>query len=847
MFKSWKVLPVALFIVAGNFFAGAQKTPQKNWSSSRIQFELEKMRHLGRVLYIAAHPDDENVELISYLVNVKGFETAYMSLTRGDGGQDLLGPQVREKLGVIRTQELLMARSVDGGQQFFSRANDFGFSKTAAETFHIWDRDEVLSDIVWTIRKFKPDVIITRFSPTYTKTHGHHQASAILAEEAFNDAADSLKYLDQLKYVRPWQAQGIFWNTSYWFFRDKAFDTTGLYHSNVGVYIPLLGKSVNELAAESESMHKSQGNGSSPDREDRTEYFTYMEGRKPEGRDIFTDVYDSWNRIKGCDEVPQLLEDIINKFDPENPAASLPRLNGLYKVLWQYRGNYLVADKMKELQEIILQCAGVYVEALSDKEFIAVGDSLKITLNAATQNDNANVYLSSAALMVNGKNVGILKRFIPPPPKSVKDKGKEEVYMHKYETIHSVCLIPDTTTISGPYWLESDPDVGMYKVPDQLLRGLPQNPTQLVVHVKYTDGLEEDIPVFFKDVDPVKGEIYSLTRIVPPAVANPKDELLVFNNSQPKELSVAIKSFGKGKATIKLNAPKNWTINPTSSDIIMAGDGAEQVLKFMVTPPANPASDDINIEIDANGHTYNRSAEVINFDHIPKQLLLPKSQVHVERMNIVTTPKTIGYIEGAGDDMPAMLKQLGYKVEIIPPEQLATIDLSKYNVIISGIRAYNTVNELKYANDRLMDYVKNGGNYIVQYNKNFDLVTDKIGPYMLHPSNTRTTEEDSKVVFLAKDNAILNTPNKITDADFDGWVQERGLYYPDKWDTTQYTPVLEMCDSGEKPVDGSLLTTTYGKGHFTYTGISFFRQLPAGIPGAFRLFVNIIELNSSEK
>jgi len=849
MRNSLKLLPVTFFIVTGIFFAGAQKAPQKNWNSARILHEIEKLRHVGRVLYIAAHPDDENVELISYLVNVKGFETAYMSLTRGDGGQDLLGPQVREKLGIIRTQELLMARSVDGGEQFFSRANDFGFSKTANETFNIWNRDAVLSDIVWTIRKFKPDIIITRFSPTYAKTHGHHQASSILAEEAFTAAADSSKFPEQHNYVQPWQAQGIFWNTSYWFFRDKAFDTAGLYHNEVGVYIPLLGKSVNELAAESESMHKSQGNGSSPDREDRLEYFTYMQGRKPEGRDIFTDVYDSWNRVKGGDEIPPLIEDIISKFDPENPAASLPRLNGLYSILWKHKDDYIVAQKMKDLQEIILQCAGIYTEALSAKEFVAVGDSMKLTLNVATQTDNAGVYLSNAYLMVDGKKVCTLKRYVPPPPKPHADRYKPEAadQVHKYETIQTNCFIPDSVNISGPYWLEQDPEVGMYEVKDQLLRGLPQNPTQVEVHVRYTDGIEMDIPVFYKDVDPVKGEQYSLVRIVPPAVANPQEKLLVFNDGQPKDLDVTVKSFAKGNAKIKLNAPAGWTITPGYEDVALLGDGTEQTLKFSVTPSSKTSSTDVTIEIEANGHTYNRSAEVIAYDHIPKQLLLPKSNVHVERINIITTNKTIGYIDGAGDEMPDMLKQLGYKVEMIPAEQLAKADLSKYSTIIAGIRAYNTVTQLKYTNDRLMDYVKNGGNYIVQYNKNFDLVTDKIGPYMLHPSNTRTTEEDSKVLFLAKDNPILNTPNKITDADFDGWVQERGLYYPDKWDTTQYLPILEMSDSGEKPVDGSLLTTTYGKGHFTYTGISFFRQLPAGVPGAFRLFVNIIELGSSEK
>jgi LmbE family N-acetylglucosaminyl deacetylase len=834
----WKTLPVAAFLVTGIFFANAQKGPEKNWNSAKILLQIEKMKHVGRVLYIAAHPDDENVDLISYLVNVKGFETTYLSLTRGDGGQDLLGPEVREELGIIRTQELLMARSVDGGHQLFSRANDFGFSKTAAETFHIWDRDAVLSDIVWAIRNFKPDIIITRFSPTYTKTHGHHQASAILAQEAFTAAADPTRYPEQLKYVSTWQAKSIFWNTSYWFFRDKKFDTTGLYHDNISVYIPMLGKSVNELAAEAESMHKSQGNGSTADMEDRTEYFTYMQGQKPDSKDIFSEVADDWKSIKGCEKVPAMLDEIAAKFNIENPAASLSELQQLYTLLSNNKGNYLVDAKLKDLQQIIMQCAGIYTEAISKNKFVAVGDSMHVSLNVVTQTKQAGIAQIRSSLMVDGKSICSLTR----------DTG-----MKKYISIPLNAPLSDSVHIGGPYWLEEEPGVGMYKVDNQLLRGLPQNPYQVVVHVKIDLGMmqgqpiEYDIPVFYKNVDPVKGEQYSLVHIVPPAVANPQEKLLVFNSSEPKELTVQVKSFTKGNAIVKLNTPDGWKVTPPSTNIDMQGNGEEQLLKFSVTPPVNASSAEIAIEVLAGNHTYNRSSELISYDHIPEQLLLPKSIIKAERINVVTTNKTIGYIVGAGDELPEILKQLGYRVEIIPAEKLATADLKKYDVIIAGIRAYNTVNELKYNNERLLDYVKNGGTYIVQYNKNFDLVTDKIGPYMLHPSNTRTTEEDSKVVFLNKDNPLLNKPNKITDADFSGWVQERGLYYPDKWDTAHYVPLLEMGDSGENPVDGSLLVTQYGKGYFVYTGLAFFRQLPAGVTGAFRLFVNLIELGKSEK
>jgi len=858
-----KNLLVAAFVATGIFFAKAQKAPEKSWNSARILHEIEKVKHVGRVLYIAAHPDDENTQLIAYLANVKGIDVAYMSLTRGDGGQDLLGPEVRDELGVIRTQELLMARATDGGQQFFSRANDFGFSKTAKETLHIWDSTEVLSDIVWEIRRFKPDIIITRFSPTYTKTHGHHQASAILAQVAFDDAANPDKFPDQLKYVSTWQAKSLFWNTSYFFFQDKSnkFDTTGLYHSNIGVYMPLLGEWTGEMAAESRSMHKSQGMGSSLRRGDNVEYFVSLKGEKPVGKDIFSDYDWGWDTIKGCKDVPAMIDRCEKELTDSDRAACFEDLGKLYYCLKPHADNYLVAAKLNQLEDIVLQCAGIYNEAISTQKFLTPGDSINVSFSAITP------YLPNVAL--SGKllvdNRVVAKNTYPTP--LIKDETN---------TFPLKGIIPDSTNITGPYWLEDEHTVGMYTVEDRLLRGLPQNPAQVKVRVRYSirwgvsDSttprsirIEKDIPVFYKYTDPLKGETYSLARVVPPVVVIPQEHLLVFADNKPKEIHLKVKSFKKGKATINLRTPESWYINDNTlfnsahccdgvgqklkKDLILKGDGTEQTLTFYVKPPTFANSGEIYISIDVDGHTYNRSIEDINYEHIAEQVLLPKSQIKVVRMDVTTHPKLIGYINGAGDDVPASLKEMGYKVEIISPEQLATANLNKYDAIIAGIRAYNTVDRLKYDNARFMEYVKNGGNYIVQYNNNFRLVTDSIGPYYLHPANVRTTEEDCKITFLNPNNAALNTPNKITEKDFEGWVQERGLYYPDKWDTTHYIPLLQMNDAGEAPTKSALLIAKYGKGNFVYTGLVFFRELPAGVPGAYRLLANLIELGKHDK
>ena len=845
-----RFLLVAPLLAIGVFNSSAQKAPQKNWNTSRIIHELDKMKHVGRVLYIAAHPDDENTQLISYLANVKGIDVAYMSLTRGDGGQDLLGPEVREELGVIRTQELLMARSVDGGEQFFSRANDFGFSKTANETLHIWDSNEVLSDIVWEIRRFKPDIIITRFSPTYKKTHGHHQASAILAQVAFDDAANPAKFPEQLKYVSTWQAQSLFWNTSFFFFQDAKFDTAGLYRTNTGVYMPLLGEWTGEMAGESRTMHKSQGMGTTLRRGDNMEYFVYMKGEKPEGRDIFSDYKWGWSTIKGCEEVPDMIDKCEKELTDSDRRSCFETLGKLYYQLQPHADNYIVAAKLSQLEDIVLQCAGVYNEAVSTQKFLTPGDSITVDFSAITPY-LPNVALSAALMIDNGE---VAKTIYPTP--LIKDEQN---------TFQLKGVIPDSTHVTGPYWLEEEPTVGMYKVNSQLLRGLPQNPAQVKVHVSYSirwgvsDSLtkrsiriQKDIPVFFKSIDPLKGETYSLARIVPPAVIIPQEHLLIFTDIGPKELTIKVKSFVKGEGVLHLTAPEAWTLDKSPTDrhadaevnFKMNGNGSEQTITIPVSirdwNNANTAS--IKISVDVNGHKYNRSFEDINYDHIPEQILLPVSEVKVEKISIKTHPKLVGYIQGAGDDIPQSLQQMGYKVEIISPSELATANLGKYDAIIAGIRAYNTVSELKSANPRLMEYVKNGGNYIVQYNNNFRLVTDSIGPYYLHPANVRTTEEDCKITFLNTNNPALNTPNNITQQDFDGWVQERGLYYPDKWDTAHYVPLLEMNDKGEAPTKGALLVARYGKGNFVYTGLVFFRELPAGVPGAYRLMANLIEL-----
>src|ERR1700746_3933117 len=356
--------------------------------AGEIQLALQKLNVLGRVLYIAAHPDDENTNLMAFWANGSLYDSAYLSVTRGDGGQNLLGPELGERLGVIRTEECISARHIDHAQQFFTRATDFGFSKTADETLHIWDRDKILADVVWVIRNFRPDVIVTRFSPEDQKTHGHHTASAILAQEAFSAAADPNRFPEQLAFVKPWQATRLVWNTSPFFFtnRNLPFDPTGLTVLEAGGYNPLLGKADTEIAAASLSMHKSQGVGSPPRRGARKEYFKLLEGQ-PMTSSLFEGIDTSWSRVPNSESVATGIRQIISQFHPTDPAASVPELLKLVQTMSGIKDDSWIPEKKAELDEIIAACLGLHVEASTSNETVTPGQAEKIKLEAINRCD----------------------------------------------------------------------------------------------------------------------------------------------------------------------------------------------------------------------------------------------------------------------------------------------------------------------------------------------------------------------------------------------------------------------------------------------------------------------------
>lgn len=817
---------VLLFTIAST--AQAPKKP----TSSEIFHNLQKLNFVGSALYIAAHPDDENTRLISYLVNDVHANTAYLSITRGDGGQNLVGAELRELLGVIRTEELVQARKVDGGLQFFTRANDFGYSKNPDETFDFWNRQEVLSDVVRTIRKFKPDIIINRFDHRSSgTTHGHHTASAMLSVEAFDEANNPSKFPKSAEKFGVWQPQRLFFNTSWWFYgsQEKFEQADKSNHVSVetGNYFPSLGLSNGEIAALSRSMHKSQGFGSTGSRGSETEYLELLKGSKPENNNLFEGINTNWTRLEGGAEIAAILNPLETNFNFKNPSEMLPELLKAYSLLLKLKDEHWKEIKLQQIKQLILDCSGIFLEAVSSENSINPASDFKIKIEAINRGNN-KVGLQTLK-NTSGDIVWNDSEILP-----FNTKKTFELYLNSGVELQ----------YSTPYWLNKKGTIGMYAAPDELI-GLPKTPPleQLVFELQFGDT---KIPftknIIYKFNDPVKGEVYRPLEVLPEVTASIPEKVLIFATNAPKSVSVIVRA-GKDNVSgnISLQHPKSWTVEPSHYSFKLERNKETKTLNFTVTPPNTQSEGYLNAIISAEGKTFDKELITIDYEHIPYQSVLLPSEAKVAKIEIQKKGQHIGYINGAGDAIPESLKQIGYTVKTIEPNQITEKNLKGFDAIVIGIRAYNTVPQLAFAQKTLHKYVENGGTIIVQYNTNHALVTENIAPYSLKLSRDRVTDEFSKVIFLAPENPLLNTPNKITQKDFEGWVQERGLYFPNEW-SKEFTPVLGMNDKDEPLTKGSLLVAKYGKGHYIYTGLSFFRELPAGVPGAYRLFANMLSI-----
>ncbi len=812
------ILSVLLFLLVLSTSQFAQ--PAKILNSSELKLALEKLNTLGSVLYVAAHPDDDNTSMLSYFSSGKHLRAGYLAMTRGDGGQNLIGNEQDELLGIIRTQELLDSRRTDGAEQFFTRAIDFGYTKSPDETLKFWGHDEILSDVVWVIRKFRPDVIVTRFPDDGRGGHGHHTASAILAEEAFKLAGDSTKFPEQLKYVKTWQPKRLYWNG----WGSLIGDKENVLKYDPGEFNPLLGKSYTEIGAESRSQNKSQGVGGIGRRGESVNYFQYIEG-DPAKNDLFDGIDLTWNRVKGCEKISSLLSEANEKFDPENPSAILPLLVKAYNEMEKHPDNYWITEKEKELQNVIRSAAGLWIEATADNYAYSHGGEIKVNTGIVNRSDYPLKleeikisYLKSDSLINQNLTEG-------------------DFVTHDYSF-----NLPDDIDITQPYWLVKKKVKFRYTVEDQRLIGKAENDPALTAEfiLSSKDGnITLTTPVLYRWNDPVEGEKYRPIEIIPKVTISLQDKIYLFPTDEAREISFSIKNnVNSFSGKVRLNLPASWNVSPSEIPVSFNEKGQENQVSFTITPPKQAEESEFTVEVVSGSEIYHKGMITISYPHIVTQTLFPDASAKLVRLNTEKVISNIGYVEGSGDDIPKYLKQLGYNVEDISDNQIENGTLN-YDAIITGIRTYNTRERLSTLNKKLLDYVYNGGTLVVQYSQNGRLVTNDIGPYPFSVSRDRVTDEEAPVTFLKPDDQLLNYPNKITEKDFAGWVQERGLYFPGNVDK-KYTTILAMNDKGESSLDNSIIYTKYGKGIFIYTSLSFFRQIPAGVPGAYRLFINLI-------
>jgi LmbE family N-acetylglucosaminyl deacetylase len=822
---------VVLSISAQRPFSGALETKQA----------LDKLNVVGSALMIAAHPDDENTGVVAYLARGKKVRTAYLSLNRGEGGQNLIGSEQGVEIGVIRTQELLAARRIDGGEQFFTRMIDFGFSKTAKETLEKWGRENVLRDVVWVIRKYRPDVIIRRFSGTPEDGHGHHQTSALIADEAFEAAADPKRFPEQLKFVEPWQAKRLVWNSFGSMRRieedpGKQIDRVAM---DVGEYDSYLGYSYGEVAGWSRSQHKSQAMGAAERKGSQVNYFTHIKGEKPV-KDLWDGIDTSWNRVAGAGKISELLARSAKEFDGSKPTAILPHLLEARKLLASRTDHYSVL-KRHDLDEAIAMVAGLWVELQADKYLAVQGATAKIKI-AAIQRNDAEVSLDA----VTFSGVGGVQNLTQPT----------KLENNKPVTLPLDWKVAANAPLTQPYYLAEKRSEAMFNVSDMNLLGLPQSPAPVVATLQFSvQGTRVELvrELTHRYVDRGVGELTRPVTIVPVVSVRLSEDALVFPGVEARKVEVILKANQANSAgSLKLTLPQGWRTEPASQEFSIKAADEEKALSFVVTPPAKESAGTLTAVAVVGGAEITQGTRVIQYPHIPPQTIAPPATAKLVRFTGKNLAKRVGYVMGAGDEVPDALRQLGCDVVLLSEQELSTGDLSQFDAIVTGVRAYNTRPDLRANAQRIFDeYVAKGGTYIVQYNVQEGgffggdpNLLSKVGPYPMTISRDRITDELAPMVAPKPDHRLLQYPNQIAAKDFDGWVQERGLYYANKWDE-HYEALFSSNDPGEKQLLGGTLYTKYGKGHYVFTGLAMFRQLPAGVPGAYRLFANFLSVGKN--
>ena len=814
-----KILLFALITLTAN-------AQQRN--SAQLGEDLQKLRVLGSVLHVAAHPDDESTHMLTWFAQQQHWETNYFACTRGDGGQNLIGDEQGVPLGLIRTQELLAARRIDGANQYFSRAFDFGFSKSTEEALGFWDKQLILSDLVWVIRKTRPDIIFTRFPPDARAGHGHHSASAALAIEAYKAAADPKMFPEQLKKgVEVWQAKRLLWNT--FRFPGSAGNSTisdTQFKVEIGDYLPFLGQSTGELAAFSRSQHKSQGFGFAVDRGRSTEYFATLAGDAPKDN-LWDGVDATWNRVNS--NIDALITPIIQAYNPAKPYESISALIGLKKAIKALPASSWTQKKIVEIDAWVVQAAGIYLGATTTQGIIATGEKLNIKTEFIVR---APISVENVAVSFAGQDTTFT--------------GKIQPY-RKYPLQRSILA---SASITQPYWIQETKSTGHFNVADQQKIGQAKVDAAYTAKATFSIQGEEfsiERPVQELIIDPVKGEILQPITISPKTVFSLSSNVVLLprGSKDTKSIQIAITALAAlkpGKIEVKTGGTSLSTIDLKEG--MKAGEKREWPISFAeANLKEGKSSSTVQLHITSGVEQWVDSLELqtIEYAHIPTQRYFTPVNLSLLHIDFAKKGKRIGYIKGAGDKVPEGLKQMGYEVDFLSEKELTAANLQQYDAVLTGVRAYNTNEYWGNVFPEIMKYIENGGNYVVQYNTASYLgpMKSNMSPYPLLVTRNRITKEEAKPNFLLPAHALLNRPNKITEADFADWIQERSIYTAETNDPHFEFP-LGFSDPNESENKGNIAVTKYGKGQFIYTGLVFFREIPAGVPGAYRLLANLL-------
>jgi LmbE family N-acetylglucosaminyl deacetylase len=825
-------LGAALLLVASHL--PAQPTPRIG--AAELEQTLDRLNTLGSVLMMAAHPDDENTAVLSYFARGRHMRTAYLSATRGEGGQNLIGSEQGALLGLIRTQELLAARRIDGAEQFFSRSIDFGYSKFPEEALEQWGRDRLLADMVRVIRQFQPDVILARFPPPPGDGgHGQHTAVGHLGPAAFEAAADPNQFAE----LGPaWQAKRYYWNV-FNFGRPRGApleEKPGRLTLEIGDYDPVLGKSYAEISGESRSMHRSQAMGASQYKGALPAQFDYFAGDQA-AKELFDGIDTTWSRVIGGEQIGKLLAKARDQYEPTHPEKILPDLLSAWRLLSTMSGHWPDV-KRQELLRAIELASGLWLDATAEHWDATPGAKVPVELTVINRAKGLDVVWIGVAVSVAGGNGAVARTSSAP------------AYNQPVTQTHEV-EISSRAPYSQPPWLVETSGAASYDYEDQTLIGLPEAPPRMTakfslqiagVPIAFTK------PVIYRWVDDARGERERDVQVVPLVAVSFNRSNLVFPTPEPRTVAVRLtNNLDQVEGKLLLLAPQGWSVSPTPQPVKLERKGQETTVEFQVTPPAGASSGKLQAQFDvSDGRTSTTGMQAIEYDHIPIQMVYPEAELRVERIDLELLSRKIGYIMGAGDLVPEALRELGAEVTLLSPADLSGGDLSKYDAIVAGVRSINTRPDLLAARERLFAYVEEGGTLVMQYNT-FERRGPSVGfgPYpveeqqMTRDRIDRIVDENAPVRLVEPDHPLLQAPNPISEADFEGWIQERGLYFMGKWDE-RYSAPTESSDERQPAQRGGLLYTKYGRGVYIFTGYSFFRQLPAGVPGAYRLFANLV-------